>query len=253
MRSRLLILIPVCASLALAQAEPPVEAKPQAVPAQTADPVKPSVIKLDETRYQAGQVVFDRKTREIRFPAKVNMAEGLLEYLLVLQQGKAHESLLITDISPTHLNLAFTLLRYSASRELFLIPDEDGGLTNKRAEVPAAIKAGARIAIDVEWNDNGTTRRVPVNEWIQHSVKTTAMAAGPWIYCDSDFSEGKYLPELTGDIAAIIVAPAAMINYPGADNQDDTVWFAFPKRVPPQETNVTVIIAPYPNASPLQP
>ncbi len=234
------LLIPICASLTLAQESAP-----------TAEPVKPSVLKLSETKYQIGAVTFDQKAREIRFPAKVNMEEGLLEYLVVLAQGKIHEALLITEISPTHLNLAFTLLRYTASRELFIIPDEDGRLTDKYPEVPAAIKAGARIAIDVEWNDNGSTRRVPINEWIQHAVKTTAMAAGPWVYSGSDFNEGKYVPEMTGDIAAILVSPAAIINFPGTDNQDDTVWVAFPKRIPPQETNVTVIIAPYLNLTPL--
>jgi hypothetical protein len=237
---RSFILIPLCASLALAQDSP-----------STAEPVKPSVVKLSETKYQIGAVTFDQKTREIRFPAKVNMEDGLLEYLIVLAQGKVHEALLITEISPTHLNLAFTLLRYTPSRELFVIPDDDGRLTDKYPEVPAAIKAGARITIEVEWNDKGSTRRVPINEWIQHAVKTTAMDAGPWVYSGSDFNEGKYVPEMTGDIAAILVSPAAIINFPGTDNQDDTVWVAFPKRVPPQETNVTVVIAPYSNRTPL--
>jgi hypothetical protein len=237
---RSFILIPLCASLTLAQDSP-----------STAEPVKPSVVKLSETKYQIGAVTFDQKTREIRFPAKVNMEDGLLEYLIVLAQGKVHEALLITEISPTHLNLAFTLLRYTPSRELFVIPDDDGRLTDKYPEVPAAIKAGARITIEVEWNDKGSTRRVPINEWIQHAVKTTAMDAGPWVYSGSDFNEGKYVPEMTGDIAAILVSPAAIINFPGTDNQDDTVWVAFPKRVPPQETNVTVVIAPYSNRTPL--
>ncbi len=236
MISRSFILISVCASLALAQDSAP-----------KAEQAKPSVVQLSETKYQIGAVTFDQKTREIRFPAKVNMEEGLLEYLIVLAQGKVHEALLITEISPTHLNLAFTLLRYPASRELFVIPDEDGRLTAKYPDVPAAIKAGARIAIDVEWNDKGSIRRVPINDWIQHAVKTTAMDAGPWVYSGSDFNEGKYVPEMTGDIAAILISPAAMINFPGTDNHDDTVWVAFPKRMPQQETNVTVIIAPYSN------
>jgi len=246
---RLLILIPACACIALAQGSP--FGGPKSEPEQAAEPVKPSVIKLDETTYQVGGVIFDQKTRQIRFPTKVNMAEGLLEYLIVLQQGKAHESLLITEISPTHLNLAFTLLRYPASQELFSIIGEGGHMTRERPDVPAEVKAGARITIDVEWTENGVTRRVPVNEWIHNPANDTALAAGPWIYSGSDFSEGKYVPEMTGDIGAIMVAPAAMINYPGIDNLDDVTWFAFEKRVPPQGTNVTVIIAPYQNVKTL--
>jgi hypothetical protein len=70
------------------------------------------------------------------------------------------------------------------------------------------------------------------------------MMAGPWLYTGSDFYDGKFVPEMTGDVAAIMVMPGAMINYPGSDN-DDNVWFGFPKRVPPKGTPATLIITPY--------
>ncbi len=125
------------------------------------------------------------------------MTEGLLEYLIVHQNGKVHESLLSTEVSPTHLNLAFTLLRYPASKELYPLPNETGGVSDKFPEVPADVKAAARVTIDVEWTDDGKVRRVPVNEWIQHAVKATAMPAGPWVYGGSDFHEGKFVAETT--------------------------------------------------------
>jgi hypothetical protein len=251
MRLRFLIVVSALASLAIAQDQSPVEPKSLPAPDQTVEPVKPSVKQLDATRYQVGEVVFDQKTREIRFPTRVNMTEGLLEFLVVHQNGKVHESLLSTEISPTHLNLAFTLLRYSPSKELYPLPNETGGLSDKYPEVPADVKAAARVSIDVEWSDEGKIRRVPVNEWIQHEVKATAMPAGPWVYGGSDFHEGKFVAETSGDIAAIFLSMAALLNYPGVDNIDDTVWIPFPKRVPPEGTNVTVIIAPYQNAKPL--
>ena len=249
------ILLPVMASLALAQSELPAVPPGQAVPAdmeRAAEISKSRVIRLDQTRFQIGEVVIDTKTRELRFPSQVNMVDGLLEYLLVLQQGKVHEAMLISEIAPTHLNLAFALLRYTASPELFPTVDPTGHLTEIYPKVSAEVKAGARISIAVEWSDQGTTRRIPVNEWIQHSVKTTVMPAGPWLYTGSDFHEGKYVPEITGDVAAILLAPAAIINYPGTDNEDDTAWVAFPKRIPPLGTKVTVIIAPYSNIKNLE-
>ena len=208
-------------------------------------PVQPSVKKLDETRYQIGDVILDQKTREIRFPARVNMTEGLLEYLIVHQNGKIHEALLATEISPTHLNLAFTLLRYAPSSELYPLPNETGGVSGNFPDVPAETKARARVNIDVEWTADGKTRRVPVNEWIQHEVKATAMPAGPWVYGGSEVHEGKYIPETSGDIAAIFLAMSAILNYPGTDNNNDDVWLPFPKRVPAEATLVTVIISPF--------
>lgn len=206
--------------------------------------VKPSVKKLDATRFQVGEVIFDSKTREIQFPAEVNMIEGALEYLIVHRNGKIHESLFSTTISPTHLNLAFTLLHYQPSKELVPLPNETGGASDKFTEVAADVKAAARVNISVEWEDEGKSRKVPVNEWIQHGVKTTAMPAGPWVYGGSDFFNGKFSAETSGDIVAIYLSPSSLISYPGADYDNDDVWTPFPKRVPPIGTKVTIRIAP---------
>ncbi len=251
MRFPLLIIVPALTALAHAQDQSPVEPNSLPAPDQVVQPVTPSVKKIDATRYQIGEVVFDQKTREIRFPAQVNMTEGLLEFLIVHQNGKVHESLLATAVSPTHLNLAFTLLRYSPSKEFYLLPDENGKIPTEYPDVPADVKAAARVKIDVEWSDGGEIRRVPVNEWIQHAVKTTAMPAGPWVYGGSDFFEGAFVAETSGDVAAIFLSMAALLNYPGNDNDSDEVWVPFPKRVPPEGTKVTVIIAPYQTAKPL--
>lgn len=212
--------------------------------APPAAPVKPSVTQLDETTFQIGEVTFDKKSREIRFPTEINMTEGLLEFLVVHENGKVHESLLITKISPTDLNLAFMLLGYPQSRELYRVVTHAGEEPVAEPEIPAEVKAAARVVIDVEWKDGERTRRGPVNEWIQHELTASAMPAGPWVYGGSNFERGKYIPEVTGDIVAIFLSNAAILNYPGNDNFNDEVWTPFPKRVPVEGTNVTVIIAP---------
>lgn len=249
MLPHLFILVPACATFVLAQPDPP--AGPQPAPETSAEPVKPSVTKLDATRYQIGDVILDEKSREIRFPAQVNMTEGPLEYLIVHHNGKVHEALLTTEISPTHLNLAFSLLRFPASRELHPLPNETGGTSDKFPDVPAAVKAASRVAMDVEWTADGKLRRNPVNEWIQHAVKATSMPAGPWVYGGSDFYDGKFIAETSGDVAAIFLAQSALLNYPGDDHDNDDVWVPFPKRIPAEGTKVTVIIAPFQNAKPL--
>ncbi len=107
------------------------------------------------------------------------------------------------------------------------------------------------VSIDVEWKDGEKVRRVPVNDWIQHDVKSTSMPAGPWVYAGSDFNNGKYAPETSGDIVSIFLSMASVLNYPGVDYNNDDVWTPFPKRVPEEGTPVTVIISPYQNAKPI--
>ncbi len=239
---RLAILVAAASTLALAQNDPPAATQSATPPAESA---KSPVEKLDESHYRIGGITLDQRSREIRVPTKVNRAaERALEYLLVMPQGKTHEALLVTETSPTHLNLAFTLLRYLASPELFYQVDAHGSMTENHPSVAASVKAGARIDIDVEWDDHGRRRRIPVNEWIQQTVKTTAMAAGPWLYTGSEIHDGQYVPEMSGDVAAVMVDPGTLINYPGADNGDN-VWAAYPERVPPAGTPVTLIITPH--------
>lgn len=242
-----LLLVIAVAAPSRAQDRAPVEPMALPAPDQPVAPVKPSIQKIDDNRFRLGKVTFDKSKREIRFPARINMTEGLLEYLIVHENGKIHESLFITDTSPTEINLAFTLLRYPPSRELYPLPNATGGISDKFPKVPADVKAGARVSIDVEWNDGVNPRRIAVNEWIQHVVKSTAMPSGPWVYGGSDFYDGKFVPETTGDIAAIFITQSALLNYPGNDNRDDTVWVVYPKRVPAEGTNVTLVIAPYKN------
>jgi hypothetical protein len=229
----------------------PVEPRTLPAPDQPVAEVQPAVKKLDDTRYQIGEVIFDAKTREIRFPAAVNMAgDELLEFAIVHVNGKIHESLLHTEISATDLNLAFKLLRYPASAEFYLLQEEDGSYSNEFPEVPADVKEAARIDLSVEWKDAGKERKAKLHEWISHASTGKAMAADPWVYGGSGVYEGKFMAETSGDIAAIFLSNAALINFSGKDNHSDEVWLPFPKRVPPEGTKVTVVIAPFKKTAP---
>jgi hypothetical protein len=224
----------------------PVEPRTLPAPDQPVAAVQPTVKELDAERLQIGEVVFNRKTREIRFPAAVNMAgDELLEFLVVHANGKVHESLLVTEISATHLNLAFKLLRYPASSEFYAVQEADGSYSNRFPEVPAEVKEAARLDLSVEWEEGGKKRVAKLHEWISHGSTGQAMAADPWVYGGSGVFEGKFMAETSGDIAAIFLSNSALINYSGKDNNSDEVWLPFPKRVPPEGTKVTVVIAPF--------
>ena len=264
MTCHLAILLAAVPVLAIAQSPPSAAAppaadqavvsdQPAAAAGKLAESPKPQLKKLGESAYQIGGVTINAQTREIRFPVKVNMDKGLQEYIICKQQGKLHEALLVTAINATHLSLAFTLLRYVPSPELFGLRDETGHPNGLYPKVPVPVQAGARIAVEVEWTLDDKTHRVPINDWLQLSVKETGMKQGPWLYTGAEFYDGKFIPEMSGDLAAIMVDQGCMINYPGPDNVDNgsQIWYAYPQRVPPVGTPVTVIITPYTNTRPL--
>lgn len=206
---------------------------------------KPVVEKIDASHYRIGEITIDKRSREIRFPAVVNMREGLLEYLIVHTNGKIHESLFSTDISPSNLNVAFKLLRYEASKELYRIPKEPGILSADFYEEPEETKAASRISISAEFEKDGETKSIPAYEWIRHETTAKAMLPTPWIYGGGTFYDNKFVPEQTGDITAIFITNGSLINYPGEDNFNDQIWTPLTNRIPEIGTKVTLVIAPY--------
>lgn len=239
------------ASEAAQSAEPPAASDP-AVPANG----KPEFVQLDANRFKVGDVEFNKQTRIIRFPAVLNQREGLLEYVVVHDKGKVHESLLRTSINATHLNVALKLLRYQSSPELFPLLDKEGFPSGRMPAVAPAVKAAARVEIRMLWKDGETEHSATVNECINNTKNDKAMPAGPWLYGGSAVFEGRFVAEMTGDIVAILTNEAALFNYPGAsnkvgDNYGD--WFVLTKAVPAIGTPVTVQIGPWPPAAAAKP
>jgi hypothetical protein len=210
-----------------------------------AEPAKPKIEKLDENRYRIGDVTLDKSTREIRFPALVNMREGFLEFLIIHEHGAVHESLFRTHVSPTHINVALTLLSYKPSKELYRIPTEKGTPSDEFYAVPEETRLAARLAIHVEFEKDGGMKRFPANDWVRHETTAKAMPPSYWVYGGSDFYKGNFIPEGSGQIAAIFITDTALINYPGDDNTNDDVWTIMTERVPDLETKVTLVLAPH--------
>lgn len=190
---------------------------------------------------QIGLVTIDRKSREISFPAHLNMQAGLLEYAVVNVKGKAHESLLTSEASPLHVHLAALLLDIAR-------PDGGGEFT--------------KLAIEVEWQANGPVRRVPLESLIARAkgVPLDPMAArsagtgdnvpkeepgdeleaGPWIYCGSTIRQGALMAAAEGSMISLLNDPAALIYNPRPGNTNDRLHV--PGRNLPPAANFPVVI-----------
>lgn len=224
-------------------------ADPAAAPTAASGPkaadAKPNITRLDDGRMKLGDITFDPKTREVRVPCTINMREGLLEFAVVHENGKVHEALLVTKCSPTDINIAMKLLRYTASEELYAIERERGVLTDKYPDVPEATRLAARVDLKVEWENDGKTETVALADWIMHAQTTKPMAQGPWIYGGSLVYDGSFVAELTGDIASIFVARGSLLLYAGKENLNDEAWLPHTKRIPAEGTAVNFIIQPH--------
>lgn len=211
-----------------------------------AEETKPSseVKSLGKGKYSLGLIEFDENSRRISFEGEVNQVEGVLEFAIVHEKGKIHESLLTTKASPLHLNIALKLLHFQESPELFPILDENFENTGKFPTVSEKQKTASRLQILVSWIKEGKKEEVSLNDLIYHSFEERKMAPIPWLYQGSYVNDSAFKAETSGDLAAIYITRSSLINYAGQDNDIDEPWTANGKLVPPPGTPVTITFAP---------
>ncbi len=190
-----------------------------------------------------GGVRLDKSARTIRFPAAINMADGIIEYLLVGRGGKTHESLFVTDISPYHLHLAMLLIGAKGN-------PADSSL--ERRPPPSTISSdylknapelkGDLVEITLQWTAGGKEHTGNVEDFLTNLEQKRPMRHGPWTYNGSMFYHGKFLAQIDMSIAAMVTDPEALINnrQPGHDN--DQIWAVDPARTPRVGTPVQLTI-----------
>ncbi len=206
---------------------------------------KPSVEKLGDHRYQLGDIVFNGKTREIRFPATMNLEKGLLEYMIVTGDGKIHESLFSTEISPSQLQVVMKLCRYKDGvGDTFdaLFPD------NEKKGKAGEAERGSSLRIAVEWIERSEgieiPRRYQLAELMRDLKTEGPVPKGQWIYTGSMVYEGTFIAEAEGTLVAVYIDNGALVNSFRRGADDDERWIANADVTPEIGTPVTVIIAP---------
>ncbi len=245
------LLVSLAATTLIAQNAPPDPAMPVPPPpmpgmSQSPPPVPVEMLDRHTFRisppemvspgvYRIGEIVVNKTEKTITFPAVVNMNKGLLEYLLVRNAGKTHESLFRTAVEPYNLQIACLLLDLVGT---------DKPLAFQGA--PDTPK-GDPVSISVERVlDNGRSQTVNPKEWIVKTVDGEQRNAPDlnWIFTGSIISNGRFASQVDGSIIALYHDPVAMIDNASLGGESDKIWFVNEKTAPPVGTKVTITIKP---------
>lgn len=212
---------------------------------------KPAVKDLGNGQYEVGAIRLEQKTKTVTFPGAVNMDKGGLEYLLVGRNGPTHESLLVTDVSPTELETVMILLGVKPPKRVMPGVDAPPGQLTAEYLKGAPKLAGEQIAITATWKDKaGAEKTVEVADWLYYLPNKKAATRGAWVYSGSMFgADNKFLAQLEEIFASLVTNPAALINNPRKGSDDDRVWEVNDKVVPPAGTPVTITIQIQPPAA----
>jgi hypothetical protein len=190
--------------------------------------LKERVKQVGPGMYRVGDVTVDAKLGVAAFPAKVNQLVGLIEYALVTEIGKIHESFLSTKARPSDIHAAMLLL---------------------------GVKPPGGASIDVGWKVGGKWVRKPILDCIgqypleaasERDDKVTDKSfdtkSRDWKWTGARLRNGKLTATVSGSILSLQPDMDALAL---VDPMVDTGRFGFhvcPKRVPKLGQAVQVFI-----------
>jgi hypothetical protein len=192
------------------------------------------ITKIDENVYQIGNILLDGNKRQISLNGWVNMSEGLVELLACAPGGKVHESVLVIDVEPYHLQVALLLLGLEARGNLEYQGDP------KTPE-------GDPVEIFVEWMDstNGETKSYRAEDLVYNVKKDRPMKHTHWVFTGSQVVDSVFVAQLEKSLVTTYHDPFTILDNPLPTGADDTLYEANRFLVPPKGTGVKMIIRPY--------
>jgi hypothetical protein len=238
--------LPICG-----QEEPPkqptVSTTPQGakVAADLTEAAKKRIKKVGENEYELGPIKINSEKREVRVPAQVNMTEGILEYALVHEHGKTHESLLRTTASPTELNVALLLSHFEPhlkdAAKFLADPSEQ---VKARMAQPMEHEGANHMRLTLEWKDaSGKLQTAPISAWIRDKQSGKPAMPSEWIYTGSFISQTGFAAEHDGSHIAIYFDLISLVNFPDKNNASDENWLVESSAIPPVDTPVTLVFS----------
>jgi len=198
---------------------------------ESASTAPPPIEKIGDNLYRIGKLTIDGDARELTMPGWVNMSEGLVELLACAPGGKTHESVLVIDVEPYHLQVALLALGLEARGNLEFQGDP-------------RTPDGDPVEIHVEWKDpeNGKVTKRRGEELVYNVKADRPMKKTHWVFTGSRVVDGAFIAQLDGSLVTTYHDPNTIIDNPLPTGGDDTFYEANRFLVPPVGTKVTMKI-----------
>jgi hypothetical protein len=196
-----------------------------------ATPAIPGITQVSEGVYRLGKADIDLNKKTVTLYGKVNMTAGIIELFACTKIGKVHESALVMDIEPIHLQTALILLGLE-----FI-----GGI---RYQGDPMTPKGDRVQIWVEWKSGNETKRYRAEDLVYDKPRQSSMPHTDWIFTGSSIKNGFFMSQGTGTLITTYHDPYTILDNPLPEGGDDTVYIVNSQLIPPKGTEIKMIITP---------
>ncbi len=182
-------------------------------------------------RFEIGKVRIDQVKRTVSFPAFVNQRKGPIEYLLVADFGKIHESLLRTEVDPSSIQLALLLLGATPAET-----------TTNTPAPPSTRKGQGRLEVEITWRIKNRLRRQRAESFVWDRKAKGKLAKGNWFFGGSRFRPDGFAAQMDGSIVTVIDDDDAIIGSRARNREDDDNWLAYGDALPESDELVEIVL-----------
>jgi hypothetical protein len=159
------------------------------------------------------------------------MTGGVVELLACSRNGKTHESVLVVEGEPYHIQVGLLLLGLEATRRPLKFQGDP------------TTPIGDSVEVTVSWLDSlGRSTTVRGEDLILDLSRRRPMPRTPWIFVGSRVVDGRFQAQDEGSIITTYHDPATLVDNPLAGGADDTIYGPNPAVVPRVGTPVNVTI-----------
>ena len=230
--------------LSIACQDPPEPAKP-ALPESPVFREPGAQVVLGEQLFRTTKghnlwIDFNPKGRRVILRGSVCLRRGQLEEFLCKKGTKEHESIVVADAQPRLIHAA-----------LIAAGAESGHVA--QFEPKFQPPTGDRIEVSVEWSEGGRTKRVKAQQWIR-DLRTGKALEHDWVFAgsqevDNPITKERYYLANDGDVISVSNFASSLLDLSIESSNSDAehLFEALEERIPPEGTEVFVILRPMPS------
>jgi hypothetical protein len=196
---------------------------------QTQQPQENPIEKIGENSYRIGKLILNSAERTVTLNGIFNMEKGIIELFACATGGKTHESVIVLDVIPYHLQVAMILLgmKYKGGVEYQGDP---------------TMPKGDSVEIFASWKIDGKDVTVRAEDLIWDVKQSISMEHTPWIFVGSKMVEGRFMADQEKSLITTFHDPFTIFDNPLQGGSNDELYTINEKLVPKKGTPVTVTI-----------
>lgn len=239
--TRIILVACTCLAVVAAESEPPTGTTPS----------EPSTLRTADVAKKQRRLPHlhvDRKNKLVDIDATVVLRKGdWIELLACLPGSREHESILTVAARPSHIHLALLMLGAEPGKPMMWRLEGD--------DVKIRPPSGAKVAVSIITKKDGKTIETKANQWIVNQKTKKVMPDNIWLFAGSGFVqwEGKqvYRADAGGSVISLVNFGDDMLARPTrlTSHDDDALWGARTKAIPPIGAAVTVRLRLVPKAA----